>query len=138
MVRCISLLTFTYCHVLLRLVCVGRILYAAPLTCSEYFEHTVEAIFCGEICLVVFRGLSCLPIQPIWVIAEPQLSSTSPVDVITGASIGLLGAGVAASFSFLHFKVMDLFGHCGLLENSRAVYRAMIGGSIVVLLGMVR
>ena len=104
----------------------------------EYFEHTVEAIFCGEICLVVFRGLSRLPIQSIWEITEPKLSSASPVDVITGACIGLLGAGVAASFSSLHFKVMDLFGHCGLLDNSRAVYRALVGGSIVVLLGMVR
>lgn len=104
----------------------------------EYFEHTVEAIFCGEICLVVFRGLSRLPIQSIWVITEPKLSSASPSDVITGACIGLLGAGVAASFSSLHFKVMDIFGHCGLLDNSRAVYRALVGGSIVVLLGMVR
>ena len=94
----------------------------------EYYEHTVEAIFCGEICLVVFRGLSRLPIQSIWVIEAPKLSSASPVDVFTGAFIGLLGAAVAASFSSFHFKVMDLFGHCGLLDNSRAVYRALVGG----------
>jgi len=102
----------------------------------EYFEHTVEAIFCGEVCLVVFRGLSRLPIQSIWDIAEPKLASAGPLDVITGAFIGLLGAGVAACFSALHFKVMDVLGHFGLLDNSLAVWRALVGGSVVVILGM--
>jgi len=102
----------------------------------EYFEHTVEAIFSGEVCLVVFRALSGLPIRSIWIIAEPTLASANPLDVLTGAFIGLLGAGVAACFSSLHFKVMDVFGNMGLLVNSRAVYRGLLGGSVIVLLGM--
>mmetsp|Transcript_57729 Transcript_57729/g.69440 ORF Transcript_57729/g.69440 Transcript_57729/m.69440 type:complete len:269 (+) Transcript_57729:154-960(+) len=102
----------------------------------EYFEHTVEAIFSGEVCLVVFRALSGLPIGSIWIIAKPTLASANPVDVLTGAFIGLLGAGVAACFSSLHFKVMDVFGNMGLLVNSRAVYRGLLGGSVIVLLGM--
>lgn len=43
----------------------GGSLFAMEITSRwgiEYFEHTVEAIFCGEVCLTVFRSLAGLPI----------------------------------------------------------------------------
>jgi H+/Cl- antiporter ClcA len=70
----------------------------------EYFEHMVEAIFCGEVTLVVFRSLANLPIAPIWIIETPKLDGASGTNVVSGAIIGLLGAFVAMGFAKFHWK----------------------------------
>ena len=102
----------------------------------EYFEHTVEAIFCGEVCLVVYRFLSGQAIEAIWEIDPNKLGAAYPRQVVVGAVIGLLGAGVAAVFAAFHWRVMDAFGRMGLLDNKRAVKRALLGAVVVVGLGM--
>ena len=65
----------------------------------EYFEHTVEAIFCGEVCLAVFRALARLPIRPIWNLGVPPLDGATPMEICWGAGLGLLGGLVAALFN---------------------------------------
>lgn len=102
----------------------------------EYFEHMVEAIFCGEVCVAVFRGLCRLPIEAIWTIALPKMESASPLDLVTGAAMGLLGAGIAALFAAFHWRVMDAFDALGLFANHRAVQRALLGSTVIVALGM--
>ena len=32
----------------------------------EYFEHLIESIYAGEVCVVVFRSLAGLPLQQLW------------------------------------------------------------------------
>jgi H+/Cl- antiporter ClcA len=102
----------------------------------EYFEHMVEAIFCGEVTLAVFRALSGLPIAPIWTIEKTALTDADPQHVIYGAIIGLLGAGVATIFAHFHWAVMDQFKKYDLLDNNNAVQRALVGAVVVVLCGM--
>ncbi|KAG7346731.1 chloride channel [Nitzschia inconspicua] len=104
----------------------------------EYFEHLIEAIFCGEICLVVFRSLSGLPIQPIWDLTaiSGRMMSTTPMHVLLGAVIGLYGAFWATVFARFHWKVMAMFGKLNLLDNQRAVYRGWLGGFFVILMAV--
>ena len=102
----------------------------------EYFEHAVESIFCGGIVLGVFRWLAGLPISPIWNISSPKLSEAVPSDILIGAGIGLLGAGIATIFAYMHWKLMDWFQRRELLRNEKAIQRALIGSSVIVTLGM--
>ena len=101
----------------------------------EYFEHTLEAILCGEVCLAVFRALARLPVAPIWQLTDTSLKSSSSLDVLYGAVLGLLGAGVAALFAKMHWTVLGMFRRLNLLSNRRAIPRAMLGATVVVLLG---
>jgi H+/Cl- antiporter ClcA len=104
----------------------------------EYFEHLIESIFCGEISLVVFRSLCGLPIKPIWDLTGEggRLLEIEPWLVVVGGLIGLIGAFMACIFATFHWKVMALFSSLNLLDNSRAVYRALFGGIFIVLVGV--
>lgn len=102
----------------------------------EYFEHMIEAIFCGEVTLVVFRWSAGLPIAPIWTITTPKLDGANGNDVIIGAAIGLAGAGIAALFAKNHGKLMGWFKGNGLLADETAPQRAIVGAAVVVSLGM--
>jgi H+/Cl- antiporter ClcA len=104
----------------------------------EYFEHLIEAIFCGEICLVVFRSLSGLPIAPIWNLTavSGRMVETTPMQVLLGAMIGLYGAFWATCFARFHWWVMEIFGKLNLLDNKRAVLRGWLGGFFVVLMAV--
>ncbi len=102
----------------------------------EYFEHMIEAIFCGEVTLVVFRWSAGLPIAPIWEMSKTKLEGANAGDVLIGALIGLVGAGIAAVFAKFHWKLMGWFKNKGLLEDETAPQRALVGASVVVLLGM--
>lgn len=102
----------------------------------EYFEHLVEAIFCGEICLVVFRTLSGLPIKPIWTISNTPLLEARADMVFVGGMIGLMGAGVASLFAIFHWALLSTFQSLGLLDNKRAVQRAVVGASVIAIIGM--
>jgi len=102
----------------------------------EYFEHLIESIFCGEICLMVFRSMSGLPVKPIWdftSVANPRILECEPVHIILGAFIGLYGALLAYMFATFHWQVMAVFGKLNLLDNSRAVYRGWLGAVFIVL-----
>lgn len=104
----------------------------------EYFEHLVESIFCGEICLVVFRSLSGMSMKPIWDLTEDegQLLEIKPWLVIVGGLIGLAGAFMAYIFALFHWKNMELFSYLKLLDNRRAVYRALFAGIFIVTIGV--
>jgi len=104
----------------------------------EYFEHLIESIFCGEICVVVFRSLSGLSIAPIWDLTavSGRILETEPSQVLLGGAIGLYGALMAYCFALFHWKNMEFFAMLDLLDNKRAVYRAWIGGIFVILLSV--
>eukprot|EP00980_Cylindrotheca_fusiformis_P030176 scaffold24509_cov127-Cylindrotheca_fusiformis.AAC.7 len=106
----------------------------------EYFEHLLESIFCGEICLVVFRSLSGLAIAPIWDLTSedsPRVTEMQPWIVLVGGSIGLIGAFLAYVFATFHWRNMAWFSSLNLMDNSRAVYRALLGGVFIILLGLI-
>lgn len=106
----------------------------------EYFEHMVEAIFAGEITLVVFRRLSGLPIAPIWNLTannnNQPLAEAEIWTVAAGGAIGLLGAAVAYCFALFHWAQLGVYDKLNLLDNKYAVYRALIGCSFIVVIGI--
>ena len=102
----------------------------------EYFEHVVEAIFCGEVTLVVFRACANLPIGPIWTMTTPAVGPTEPLYVFIGALIGLLGAFAAACFAHFHWAVLGMFKKLNLLKDENAVGRALLGASVLLTIGI--
>lgn len=100
----------------------------------------VEAIFAGEITLVVFRSLSGLPISSIYDLTGENeglhMTEAEPWMVIAGGGIGLLGAATAYVFALFHWSQMELFEKLGLLDNSRAVYRALLGCCVISGIGL--
>lgn len=104
----------------------------------EYFEHTVEAILCGEVCLAVFRALARLPIAPIWTLNNGfKLTDAAPLHIAYGVGIGLVGATVAAGFAGMHKRVLQGFRSAGLLEShQQAIPRAMVGAAVILSLGV--
>lgn len=96
----------------------------------------MEAIFSGTVCLCVFRGLAGLSLGPIWLIQTTTLPDSTYITVMIGASLGLIGAGVAACFAFFHGWVMANFRSMGLLNNAKAVLRALAGASVLLFIGV--
>jgi H+/Cl- antiporter ClcA len=104
----------------------------------EYYEHTMEAIFSGTICLCVFRALNHVEIGAIWEISPEHLPKPTPLGVIIGGGIGLLGALAAAGFAFFHQRiVMAAFKYFHLMHNSVAIRRALIGATPMLFIGVV-
>lgn len=104
----------------------------------EYFEHLVESIFAGEVCVTVFRSLAGLPLEQIWKIDPVPLTETEPYMILLGAGIGLVGAALAFLFANFHWRLMDAFRALGLLddENAYAVPRILLGAVGVATLGV--
>jgi len=104
----------------------------------EYFEHLVESVFCGEICLVVFRSLSGLSIAPIWDMSEEdgRMVMAEPSLVVVGGLLGLVGAFMSYIFATFHIANMSMFTKLGLLENSKVVYRAWLAGVFIIIIGL--
>jgi hypothetical protein len=100
----------------------------------EYFEHALEAILSGTVCLVVFRGLAGLPIGPIYKITEDNLGPSTPFIVASGAFIGLLGACLAFLFAQFHARNMKAFTNAGLLD--KPIPRALAGGVGICTIGV--
>jgi H+/Cl- antiporter ClcA len=140
-------------HTLMGMACALAAFFGVPLGGSlfaleinnrfgiEYYEHTMEAIFSGTVCICVFRAIAQLDIGAIWMIAPiagtMELDTCTTIDILIGAVIGLLGAAVAAIFSLFHQSyVMVLFRRCDLLHNSKAVKRALAGSSVMLLIGV--
>ena len=101
----------------------------------EYFEHMIEAIFAGEICVAVFRAAAGLPLESIWKLTDGKMEKAYSLDIVWGFLLGLIGAAVAAMFATFHSHVMGFFRAQGLLDNDRAIQRAMLGAAVVVGLG---
>lgn len=100
----------------------------------EYFEHALEAILSGTVCLMVFRGLAGLEIGPIYKISPVALGPSSSGLVLTGAFIGLLGAAVAFLFARGHRWLMGQFRAAGLMEDP--LKRSLVGGLGIVVIGV--
>ena len=100
----------------------------------EYFEHLIESIFCGEICLMVFRSLSGLPIAPIWDLTSHngRMLEATPSQVLLGGALGLYGAFLAYLFALFHWKNMSIFGSLDLLDNRFAVYRGWLASIFII------
>lgn len=116
----------------------GGSLFALELTGRlgyEYFEHALEAILSGTVCLVVFRGLAGLPIGDIWKISSVPMGPTSASIVCAGALLGLLGAGLASLFAHGHWALVKTFKKIGL-NDTRPVPLALAGGAGIVVLGL--
>lgn len=132
-------------HTLMGMACALAAFFGVPLGGSlfalevnsrlgyEYFEHALEAILSGTVCLVIFRGLAGLPIGPIWDITKGTLGPSTPAIVSQGALVGLMGAALAFVFAEVHLRVMRKFGQLGLLN--KPVPRALLGGLGVVVIG---
>ena len=104
----------------------------------EYFEHLIEAIFAGEICVAVFRSLAGLPLGSIWRLTPTPLAEAEPYMIILGGCIGLLGAGIAYLWAIFHWRLTDYFRSLGLMddENRYALPRVMCGALGIVVIGM--
>jgi H+/Cl- antiporter ClcA len=103
----------------------------------EYYEHVVESIFSGTVCLCVFRGLTGQSFGAIWDIEPGQeLDAPTPSDVILGAVVGLFGATVAWLFASFHKFNMGFFNKMGLLDENRTVQRALLGASVMLTIGV--
>ena len=119
----------------------GGSLFALEVTSRfgiEYFEHLMETIFAGEICVMVFRSLTGLPLGQIWTISSTRIPEAEPYMILLGGSIGLCGAGVAYLWANMHWRIMDMFKVLNLLDddNVYAVPRALLGATAVVIIGM--
>lgn len=103
---------------------------------SYSYEHTMEAIFSGTVCLCVFRGMAGLSLGAIWSIQEEKLPDITYGTVLLGAFLGLIGAGIAACFATFHKLVMGIFRRWKLLDNNNSIQRALVGASVVLFLGV--
>ena len=103
----------------------------------EYFEHALEAIFCGEMTLAVFRTLSQSPPRAIWELTSDKLTMADPVYIVYGATIGLFGAVISMAFGYFHSTwVMTTMARYHLLEPQNTVRRALVGASVFVFIGI--
>lgn len=119
--------------------CLGGSLFALEVNSRfgvEYFEHMIESIFCGQICVTVFRYLSGMPLGPIWDFKIEPMTDSYPKDIMIGSILGLIGAGIAATFAVFHWKVMYLFNKLDLMDNKNAVQRALLASVVVITLGV--
>jgi H+/Cl- antiporter ClcA len=95
--------------------------------------------------LGVFRFCAQLPITPIWDFTQTydgavaaQLDESTPMHVVYGVFLGVIGAATAGIFAKGHWLVMTLFRSRGLIDSDgkHAIPRAMYGAVVVVGLGM--
>lgn len=100
----------------------------------EYFEHAIEAIASGTICLVVFRSLARLPIGPIYFFTSTLLPYSSSADVLIGGLIGLVGALIASLFAHFHWFVIRCLRRLGWDTNPLKL--SIFGGIGICTLGV--
>jgi len=101
---------------------------------AEYFEHALEAIASGTVCLVVFRGMAGLPIGPIYFFTSELLDHTTPAVVAIGAALGLFGAALAAVFAHGHWALVAKLRSWGM--TSSPIKLSLFGGLGIVTLGV--
>lgn len=100
----------------------------------EYYEHALEAIASGTICLVVFRTLAQLPIEPIYKFTAVKLEASSTQFVLTGALLGLIGAGIASLFAHGHKAIVKRLKKLGWHDDP--VKLSIFGGVGIIILGI--
>uniref|UniRef100_A0A7S1G033 Chloride channel protein n=1 Tax=Corethron hystrix TaxID=216773 RepID=A0A7S1G033_9STRA len=77
-----------------------------------------------------------IPVGPIWTISDVRLPADEPSTVLVGFALGLLGAFVAYLFVKFHTAVMGYLQGAGLLDNKKAIYRALFGLCGILPLGL--
>lgn len=105
----------------------------------EYFEHSMEAIFAGLICVVVFRSLAGLELEQIWALQDaPTILHCEPSKILLGLLLGVVGGFIAFLWANFHWRLMGLFGRLGLLDdnNVNALPRALFGSIGIISIGM--
>lgn len=105
----------------------------------EYYEHTLEAILCGEITLTVFRTLSQIPPSAIWTLTTPEekLTAAYPIYILYGAMIGLMGATISSIFGYIHKSfVMATMAKYHFMDRQNTVRRALVGATAFIAVGM--
>lgn len=105
----------------------------------EYFEHSMEAIFAGLICVVAFRSLAGLELEQIWATQDsPTILHCEPSKILLGLVLGCVGGFLAFLWANFHWRLMGLFGRLGLLDdnNTRALPRALVGSIGIISIGM--
>lgn len=65
------------------------------------------------------------------------LPSADPKHILCGTALGLIGAGIAAIFTKFHFFVMGKFRTYGLLNDEKAIERALLGAVVILSIGMI-
>lgn len=100
----------------------------------EYFEHAIEAILSGTICLVVFRSLARLPIGPIYAFSPVLIKNSHGIDVAVGALLGLFGALIASLFALFHWTVLGTLKRLGMMSNPLKL--SIFGGIGICTLGV--
>jgi len=111
--------------------------YVLPCLPILYFEHVLEAILCGVLTCCVFRKLTGEVIGQVWDSKDVPMEYEVPEEIAEAAMVGLVGAAFGALFVFVHSRVLSVFDHFGLLNNKYAVWRAIIGCTVIVLIGMI-
>jgi len=102
----------------------------------EYFEHAVEAIFCGEITLAVFRQSANLSIGPIWEMTNKAVGPTDAFHILLGAILGLFGAAIAFCFAKIHKELLGLFRKWDLIDNRNSLKRALLAAIGILSIGL--
>jgi len=102
---------------------------------TEYFEHAVEAVFCGALTTAVFCACTGRTLDQQFFFNSQAIISSGPSDVVLGFLLGLVGAGLAAVFVKFHNMVMALFQKLGLLKDERILQRALLGTLLFVIVG---
>lgn len=100
----------------------------------EYFEHAIEAILSGTICLVVFRSLARLPIGPIYAFTPEIIKFSFGSDVLIGALLGLIGAFIASLFATFHWFVLRTLRRFGV--SPHPIRLSIFGGIGICTLGV--
>lgn len=100
---------------------------------SEYFEHALEAIASGTICLVVFRSMAGLPIGPVYFFTEDLLKNSSAAMVGIGAILGLVGALIAVAFAHGHWALVKTLQRNNITDPLKL---SILGGIGVCTLGV--
>lgn len=100
----------------------------------EYFEHAIEAIASGTVCLVVFRSLARLPIGPIYFFTSTLLPYSSSLDVLLGSLLGLAGALIACLFAHFHWFVVHRLQQVGWSNSPLKL--SIFGGVGICTLGV--
>jgi len=102
----------------------------------EYFEHALEAIFCGQLTMAVFRTIVGLDVGPLYKISDTPVSPSKPIYVFVGVILGLFGGFIAWCFKMFHKQNIVFFKKAGLLEPGRSYIRALVGTAGYIAIGM--
>ena len=102
----------------------------------EYFEHAVETVFSAVVSVMVQRFLAGEVMESVWDLSLAKLAHAAPQDILLGALLGVLGAGITTVYAAFTAQLTRAFDRLGLLDDRRAVPRALLATCPIALLGV--